>query len=70
MASGWFGVINIGEGLFKDITDKRRKFSAGMCLSIGKNGHEVERRATPKAGTPPKKFGTLPVIQDVDQVIL
>ena len=41
-----------------------------MCLSIGKNGHEVERRATPKAGTPPKKFGTLPVIQDVDQVIL
>ena len=70
VATGDLRVVDIGEALLVDVTDKGRKFPAGMHLPIGKEGEKVKGGSTPKTRTPAKRFHPPLLEYDVDQVVL
>lgn len=67
--ASYFRVIDVGNTLFKYVSDWRGKLPAGVCLSIRKNSHKVERGAATIAGTTAKGLDSALVAYDVDQIV-
>jgi hypothetical protein len=70
IAAGLFRVKDLSDALLNNIADGRRKFTAGMNLTICEKGHEIECRAAAVARASTEWGKTLIPTEDIDKIVL